>query len=289
MEIDSKDYRVKPGAMVKLQKRATLSSPCYHSEDDYQKMIKGHHQEMCAQQSLMYAHGRYSVLLIIQGMDASGKDCVIQHIMSGLNPQGCRVTSFKQPTFEELEHDFLWRSTKQLPERGMLGIFNRSYYEEVLVARVHPVILVRQGLPVELLDENQIWDGRFESILDFEAHLHRSGTRIIKVYLHLSQEEQTKRLLTRLGDPELNWKFNQDDIEERKLWKQYRKAYEACLSTTSTKTAPWFIVPADDKRNACLILSRIILDTFKSLIMSYPETTIIRQKELESIKAELLK
>jgi len=289
MEIDSSDYRVKPGEKVKLHKRATLTNPCYHSKEDYDDILRSHIQEMSSQQSLLYAHGRYSILLIIQAMDAGGKDSAIKHVMSGINPQGCRVSSFKQPSSEELEHDFLWRSALQLPERGMIGIFNRSYYEEVLIVRVHPEILVRQGLPVELLDESKIWDGRFESILDFEAHLHRSGTRIIKVYLHLSQEEQTKRFISRIDDPEKNWKFSQDDIEERKLWKYYRKAYEACLSATSTKNAPWFIIPADDKMNARLILSKIILDNFKSLKMNYPEPTHSRQKELNAIRAELLK
>jgi PPK2 family polyphosphate:nucleotide phosphotransferase len=227
-------------------------------------------------------------LLIFQAMDAAGKDGAIRHVMSGVNPQGCQVFSFKHPSATELEHDFLWRTTQCLPERGRIGIFNRSYYEEVLVVRVHPEILRGQGLPDALLDEETVWQERYRSIVDSESHLYRNGTRIIKFFLHLSKEEQRKRFLDRIDEPEKNWKFSQADIGERKFWKQYMEAYEECLSGTSTKIAPWYVVPADDKENARLIISQIILDTFKTLDMHYPVTDEKRKQELLSIRNQLM-
>jgi PPK2 family polyphosphate:nucleotide phosphotransferase len=227
------------------------------------------------------------VLLIFQAMDAAGKDGAIRHVMSGVNPQGCQVFSFKHPSATELDHDFLWRSTQCLPERGRIGIFNRSYYEEVLIARVHPEILRSQALPDELLNEKTIWQNRFRSILDLESHLHRNGTRIIKFFLNLLKAEQRSRFINRIENPEKNWKFSMADIEERKFWKQYMQAYESCLSATSTKIAPWYVVPADDKKNTRLIISQVILDTFKALKMSYPETSAKRQQELLSIHHQL--
>ena len=242
---------------------------------------------MSALQRLHYASNRYAVLLIFQGMDAAGKDGAIRHVMSGVNPQGCQVFSFKQPSAEELEHDFLWRTTRRLPERGRIGIFNRSYYEEVLIVRVHPEMLRSQGLPDGLLDEKAIWNDRYRSIVDLEAHLHRNGTRIIKFFLHQSKDEQRKRFLERIDDPDKNWKFSLADIEERKLWNDYMQAYEACLSATSTAYAPWYVVPADDKKNARLIVSQIILDTMKELGMSYPTVDKARVEELQDIRKEL--
>jgi PPK2 family polyphosphate:nucleotide phosphotransferase len=220
-------------------------------------------------------------------MDAAGKDGVIKHVMSGINPQGCQVFSFKQPSSEELKHDFLWRTTRRLPERGRIGIFNRSYYEEVLIVRVHPEILRGQGLPAELLDEKTIWQERYHSIVNLEEHLHRNGTRIIKFFLHLSKDEQRKRFLDRIDEPDKNWKFSAADLEERKFWKDYMNAYETCLSATSTGHAPWYVVPADDKKNARLIVSQTILDALKKLKMAYPETTAEHRKELESIREQL--
>jgi PPK2 family polyphosphate:nucleotide phosphotransferase len=222
-------------------------------------------------------------------MDAAGKDGAIRHVMSGVNPQGCQVFSFKHPSATELEHDFLWRTTRSLPERGRIGIFNRSYYEEVLIVRVHPEILRGQGLPDGLLDEKTIWRERYRSIVDLENHLHRNGTRIIKFFLHLSEEEQRKRFLDRIDEPEKNWKFSFADIEERRFWRQYMQAYEACLGATSTRIAPWYVVPADDKKNARLIVSKIILDTFTSLKMHYPKTDAKRRQELLSIRDQLVK
>jgi PPK2 family polyphosphate:nucleotide phosphotransferase len=209
--------------------------------------------------------------------------------MSGVDPQGCQVFSFKQPSAQELQHDFLWRTTCNLPERGRIGIFNRSYYEEVLVVRVHPEILRNQGLPVELRDEAKIWAGRYRSIVDLESHLYRNGTRTIKIFLHLSQEEQRKRFLKRIDDADRNWKFSLADIRERGFWKQYAEAYQECLRATSTDQAPWYVVPADDKENARLIVGRVVLDALESLKMSYPKTTAKRRAELKSIRKQLTK
>src|SRR5208282_1650466 len=213
----------------------------------------------------------------------------IKHVMSGVNPQGCKVFSFKHPSPIELLHDFLWRTTRDLPERGQIGIFNRSYYEEVLVVRVHPVILRSQGLPKELRDKKTLWEERYRSIVDLEEHLYRNGTRVIKVFLHLSKDEQRERFLERIDKAEKNWKFSLADIHERKYWKQYMKAYEACLSATSTPHAPWYVVPADDKENARLIVSQIVLDALNELKMAYPKTTAKRRGELKSIGKALAK
>ena len=289
MKINSKDFRVRPGEKVILKEWPTIVQPFYKSKKQYKKLLEEHVEALSALQHLHYASSRYALLLIFQGMDAAGKDGAIRHVMSGVNPQGCQVCSFKQPSAEELEHDFLWRTTCRLPERGRIGIFNRSYYEEVLVVRVHPEILHGQGLPDELLDEKTIWKERYRSIVDLEEHLHRNGTRIIKVFLHLSQEEQRKRFLERIDEPDKNWKLSLSDIHERKYWKHYVKAYEACLHATSTHHAPWYVVPADDKENARLIVSQIVLDAFKALKMAYPKTTATRRRELKSIGKLLAK
>ena len=289
MKINVKDFRVPEGEKVKLEKWPTLVEPVYKSKKKYHKLLEEHVEELSSLQRLHYASNRYALLLIFQAMDAAGKDGAIRHVMSGVNPQGCQVFSFKHPSATELDHDFLWRTSQCLPERGRIGIFNRSYYEEVLIVRVHPEILRSQGLPDELLDKKTVWKERYRSIVDLENHLYRNGTRIIKFFLHLSEEEQRKRFLDRIDEPEKNWKFSVADIEERKFWKQYMQAYEACLSATSTKTAPWYVVPADDKKNTRLIISRIILDTFKALKMSYPETSSKRQQELQLIRKQLEK
>jgi PPK2 family polyphosphate:nucleotide phosphotransferase len=222
-------------------------------------------------------------------MDAAGKDGAIRHVMSGVNPQGCQGFSFSHPSPAELQHDFLWRTTRDLPERGRIGIFNRSYYEEVLVVRVHPEILSGEGIPDSPHDENKIWHDRYRSIVDLERHLHANGTRIIKFFLHLSKEEQRRRFLSRIDDPEKNWKFGLADIQERKFWKQYMKAYAACLSSTSTRDTPWYVVPADDKENARLIVSQIVVDVLEDLKMSFPKTSPERRAELLAIRKELAK
>jgi PPK2 family polyphosphate:nucleotide phosphotransferase len=289
MKIKSKDFRVPAGKKVDLKKWPTLVKPAYKSKENYQNLLEKQVDELSSLQRLHYASNRYAVLLIFQAMDAAGKDGAIRHVMSGINPQGCQVFSFKHPSAAELEHDFLWRTTQSLPERGRIGIFNRSYYEEVLIVRVHPTILQAQHIPDGLLKGKTVWQGRYRSIVDLENHLHRNGTRIIKFFLHLSKEEQRKRFLDRIDEPDKNWKLSLADIEERKFWKRYMQAYEECLSTTSTRNAPWYVVPADDKENARLIISEIILDTFRSLKLAYPTPSVEHQRELQSIRKELAK
>jgi PPK2 family polyphosphate:nucleotide phosphotransferase len=287
MKIKSKDFRVQPGEKVNLKDWPTNVQPYCKSKKQFEKLIEKHVEDLSSLQRLHYASNHYALLLIFHGMDAAGKDGAIRHVMSGVNPQGCEVFSFKQPSVEELKHDFLWRTTRCLPERGRIGIFNRSYYEEVLVLRVHPEILHSQGLPDELIDEKTIWEGRYRSIVDLEEHLHRNGTRIIKFFLHLSEDTQRKRFLERIDEPEKNWKFSDSDIQERKYWKHYMKAYEACLKETTTAHAPWYVVPADDKENARLIVSQIVLDALNGLKMAYPKTTAKRRLELETIRNQL--
>ena len=289
MKIDSKDFRVRHGDKVKLKKWPTITEPFYKTKKEYQKLLEKHVDELSALQQLHYASDRYALLLIFQAMDAAGKDGAIRHVMSGVNPQGCEVFSFKQPSVEELKHDFLWRSTCRLPERGRIGIFNRSYYEEVLVVRVHPEILRNQGLSEELRDEKAIWKERYRSIVDLEDHLHRNGTRIVKIFLHLSKDEQRKPFLERIDEPDKNWKFSAADIHERKYWKHYTKAYEDCLHATSTHHTPWYVVPADDKENARLIVSRIVIDALEDLKMAYPKTAAKRTRELQYIRKRLAK
>ncbi len=287
MKIKSKDFCVRPGKKISLADWPTKVKPFFKSKKNYQKLLEEHVEKMSSLQRLHYASGRYALLLIFQGMDSGGKDGAIRHVMSGVNPQGCQVFSFKQPSAEELKHDFLWRTTRHLPERGRIGIFNRSYYEEVLVVRVHPEILRGQGLPDELIDEKSIWKERYRSITDLEKHLHRNGTRIVKIFLHLSKKEQRKRFFERINEPEKNWKFSLSDIRERKYWKHYMKAYEACLSETSADHAPWYVVPADDKENARLIVSQIVLDALDELKMAYPKTSAKRLQELTAIRKQL--
>ena len=289
MKIDSKDFRVPPGKKVDLSKWPTVVKPFCKSKEQYRELLEKHVEELSSLQQLHYASHRYALLLIFQGMDSAGKDGAIRHVMSGVNPEGCEVFSFKQPSAEELEHDFLWRTTCRLPERGRIGIFNRSYYEEVLVVRVHPEILRNQGLPEELRDEKKIWKGRYRSIVDMEKHLFCNGTRIVKVFLHLSKDEQRKRFLERIEEPEKNWKFSLSDIHERKYWKHYMEVYGDCLGATSSHHAPWYVVPADDKENARLIVSRLVLDALEDLKMAYPKTTQKRRLELQAIGKQLTK
>ena len=288
MKLKTEDFLVHEGTKVDLKKSPTLVKPFYTSKEDYEETLKANVKELSDLQELHYASNKYAVLLIFQAMDAAGKDGVIRHVLSGINPQGCQVFSFKHPVAAELEHDFLWRTTCVLPERGQIGVFNRSYYEEVLIVRVHPEILKGQGLPDSVLDEETVWKERFRSITDLENHLHRNGTKIIKFFLHLSKDEQKKRFLERIDKSNKNWKFSVADLEERKYWKEYMHAYESCLSATSTKYAPWYIVPADDKKNARLIISNILLDTFKALDMHYPETDDKLKEELKGIRQRLV-
>jgi PPK2 family polyphosphate:nucleotide phosphotransferase len=287
MKIIINNFRVLPGQIVQLAKWPTHVASVYESKKDYQVILEAQVEELSSLQRLHYASNRHAVLLIFQGMDAAGKDGVIRHVMSGINPQGCQVFSFKQPSIEELGHDFLWRTTRRLPERGRIGIFNRSYYEEVLIVRVHPELLNSQRLPDQLPTAKTIWKDRYRSIVDLEEHLHRNGTRIIKFFLHLSKDEQRQRFLDRIDDPDKNWKFSISDLHERKFWPLYMQAYEECLSATSTANAPWYVIPADDKKNARLIVSQIVLDAFQDLKMAYPVTTAKRRRELKSIRDRL--
>ncbi|MFZ1099142.1 MAG: ADP-polyphosphate phosphotransferase [Steroidobacteraceae bacterium] len=289
MTINSKDFRVREGEGVNLKKWPTLIDPVCKSKEQYAKLLADHVAQLSSMQQLHYATNRHAILLIFQAMDAAGKDGAIRHVMSGVNPQGCQVFSFKHPSATELEHDFLWRTTCDLPERGRIGIFNRSYYEEVLIVRVHRDILRGEGLLDAPHHDRKLWHDRYRSIVDLERHLYVNGTRIIKLFLHLSKEEQRKRFLARIDEPEKNWKFSPADIKERGYWKHYMKAYEDCLSATSTREAPWYVVPSDDKESARLIVSRIVLDTFESLKMSYPKSSAKRRRELLSIRRGLAK
>ena len=289
MPIRSKDFLVREGEKVKLKKWPTLVQPVYKSAQHYEELLRAHVRELSEKQQLLYAHDRYSVLLIFQAMDAAGKDGAIKHVMSGVNPQGCQVFSFKHPSATELDHDFLWRTTQALPERGRIGIFNRSYYEEVLIVRVHPEIVAGQRLPDGEIAGKDLWKQRYRSIVDLEHHLHRNGTRIVKFFLHLSPEEQRRRFLARIDNPDKLWKFNLADMQERNFWPQYMQAYEACLGATSTKDAPWYVVPADDKENARLLISRIVLDTFADLKMRYPKPDAQLRQQLEAVRQQLMK
>jgi PPK2 family polyphosphate:nucleotide phosphotransferase len=287
MKIPIKSFRVHEGQSVHLKKWPTEVKPFYDSKRGYETLLASHLDKLSKLQSLLYAHDRYSLLLIFQAMDAAGKDGAIKHVMSGVNPQGCQVFSFKHPSAEELEHDFLWRTTRCLPERGRIGIFNRSYYEEVLIVRVHPKILQAENLPDDAAADDHIWRHRYAAINNLEKHLDRNGTRIVKFFLHISKKEQARRFLARIEDPEKNWKFSAADVAERKLWKEYQSAYEACLSATSTKHAPWYVIPADDKQNARLIISQVIVDTLDSLEMSFPRVSKARRRELAEIGRKL--
>jgi PPK2 family polyphosphate:nucleotide phosphotransferase len=293
MKIDVEDFRVRENDKVDLDKWRTRIDPVYKTKAHYKELLAQHVAELSEQQQLLYASNNHAILLIFQAMDAAGKDGVIRHVMSGVNPQGCQVFSFKHPSAIELQHDFLWRTTRDLPERGRIGIFNRSYYEEVLIARVHPEILSKEGLsdgisPDGVSSATSIWQSRYRSIVGLERHLHQNGTRIIKFFLHLSKEEQRRRFLARIDKPGKNWKFSMADIEERQYWKQYMKAYEKCLAETSTDRAPWYVVPADDKENARLIVSHLVLDHLRDLKMHYPETSKQRRRELLEIRERLM-
>jgi PPK2 family polyphosphate:nucleotide phosphotransferase len=289
MKVDIDKFCVPPEKKVNLKRWPTRVKPFYDSDEDYAELLHGHVHKLSELQELLYAHNRYALLLIFQAMDAAGKDSAIKHVMSGVNPQGCEVFSFKQPSVEELEHDFLWRTACRVPQRGHIGIFNRSYYEEVLVARVHPEILRGQLLPKEALEDKNIWKHRFQSMANFEKHLHRNGTRVVKFFLHISKEEQKRRFLRRIDEPAKNWKFSQADIRERKLWKDYMRAYEECLSATSTEEAPWHVIPSDDKPNARLIISATVLRVLKSLKMGTLEPDQQRRSELLKIRKLLVK
>jgi PPK2 family polyphosphate:nucleotide phosphotransferase len=241
---------------------------------------------LAEEQDMLYAQDRWSLLLVFQAMDAAGKDSTIKHVMSGVNPQGCQVSSFKQPSSEDLDHDFLWRYVKHLPERGRIGIFNRSYYEEVLVVRVHPEILQRQKLPPPLVGK-QIWDERLADIARFEDYATRQGTKILKFFLHVSRKEQKKRFMARLDEPEKNWKFSASDVKEREFWDDYMRAFEEAIGATASKHAPWFVVPADNKWFTRLIVAAAIVEAMASLDLTYPKVDAAKKKELAAARVAL--
>lgn len=283
LAIDPADF-VQTGAKpFRIQDAPTKIQDFYTDKSDYAERQEEYREEIDALQSLMYAHNRYGVLLIFQALDAAGKDGTIKHVMSGVNPFGVRIHNFKRPTETELEHDFLWRTMIALPERGTIGLFNRSYYEEVLVVKVHPEILTEtQRLPPEFTENlDQVWAHRYEAIRDFERYLHRNGIVVVKFFLHVSKEEQAERLIERIEDPAKNWKFESGDVRERDFWNQYQRAYEEAINETATAHAPWYIVPADDKRNMRLIVSQVVLKTLQALQMEYPPSNEARQKELQ--------
>ncbi len=287
MKIHSRHFRIAAGTKIELDDWPTSIKPCFKSQEHYHEILEKHVAALNTLQDIHYASARYALLIIFQGMDAAGKDGAIRHVMSGLNPEGCEVFSFKQPSTEELKHDFLWRSNCRLPERGRIGIFNRSYYEEVLITRVHPEILTSQSLPKASRKDKHFWADRYRSINESEAHLHRNGTQIIKFFLHLSKQEQAKRFQERIDTPDKNWKFGDSDLHERQYWGDYMKAYGECLSATSTHHAPWYSVPADDKDNARLIVSHIFTEFFGHLKMAYPKSTPKRRRELQAIGKSL--
>lgn len=251
------------------------------------EMLQGCNMVLQEMQEMLYAQDKWAVLLIFQAMDAAGKDGAIKHVMSGVNPQGCQVTSFKVPSEEELDHDFLWRCIRHLPERGRIGIFNRSYYEEVLVVRVHPEILQQQKIPPQLIGP-KIWDERLEDIRNFEKYLHRNGVAICKFFLHISRDEQKKRFLERIEQPDKNWKFSPGDVKERGYWKQYMQAYEAMIRGTAAPHAPWYVVPANNKAFARVVISSAIIHTLQGLKLAYPKLNKTQQAALAAAKQVLL-
>jgi len=288
MTIHSEHYRVHEADEVDLRKRPTRGKPVCKSDKACAKLLRAHVEELSDLQQLLYASNSHALLVVFQAMDAAGKVGAIRHVMSGVNPQGCQVFSFKHPSATELQHDFLWRTTRDLPERGRIGIFNRSYYEEVLIVRVHRTLLLGEGLADVPADDAIFWNDRFRSMVDLERHLHANGTRIVKIFLHLSKEEQRIRFLERIDAPDKNWKFSNADIAERGFWDAYMDAYEKCLSATSTQASPWYIVPADDKDSARLIVSRIVLDALAGLKMAYPVMSPERKRELRTIRKTLV-
>jgi PPK2 family polyphosphate:nucleotide phosphotransferase len=287
-KIRTKKYRAEPGQPIDLADWPTKAEPVRGSRAELDALLATHRQELTELQGRLYASSRYALLVVLQGMDAAGKDGVIKHVMSGVNPEGCRVTSFKQPSALELKHDFLWRAAIALPERGMIGIFNRSHYEEVLIVRVHSELLAAEGRESEEKHKG-LWKERYRSIRDFEAHLHANGTRIVKIFLHLSKEEQRKRFLARIDQPDKNWKLSTADVEERQFWDKYQKAYAQCIEETTTKDCPWDIVPTDDKDSARLIISQILLEAVEDLDLQWPKVTPEHRAELLEVRKRLTK
>jgi PPK2 family polyphosphate:nucleotide phosphotransferase len=289
ISITTDDFLFTGKQELKLENRDTKIKDVYKDKSDYKDQIEAFGERINDLQRMMYAHDRYSLLLVFQAMDAAGKDGTIRAIMSGVNAHGIAVHAFKRPSEEELDHDFLWRTTRLLPQRGRIGIFNRSYYEEVLIVKVHPEIVhSSQKLPAECTrDMDRFWRHRYESIRDLEKHLWRNGTKVVKFFLHVSRDEQRKRFLDRIDEPDKNWKFNEGDVAERKFWDDYQKAYEDAIHATATEHSPWFVIPADDKKNMRLIVAQIVLEQLQSLDMAYPEVSDQRRAELRQYRERL--
>jgi PPK2 family polyphosphate:nucleotide phosphotransferase len=284
--MNTNSYRVRPGQKVDLRRYDPADTGPFEHKQKAAERLDRVLRRMITLQEVLYAHDRWSVLLVLQAMDAAGKDSAIKHVMSGLNPQGTEVFSFKRPSDEELDHDYLWRAAKALPERGRIGIFNRSYYEEVLVVRVHPEILASEKLPDRLVTRH-LWKERYEDINAFEQHLGRNGTQILKFFLHVSKEEQRRRLLARLDQPSKNWKFQLGDLDERDRWHDYMSAYEQALSKTSSMHAPWFVVPADHKWFTRLVIAEVIVEALERLALSNPKVSREQRAALAEARRRL--
>lgn len=290
-KIKAEDFKYIPGKSPVLSKHPNSIPDIYDNKKDYVKDLLAYRKQIEVLQTMMYAQDKYSLLLIFQGMDTSGKDGAIKHVMSGINVAGVQVYSFKKPTSVELDHDFMWRTTQSLPERGRIGIFNRSYYEEVLVVKVHPKILRDyQRIPAEFIkDEAKVFEQRYEDIKQFEDFLHRNGTRVVKFFLNISKDEQKARLIDRIDRPDKNWKMSLGDIEERKYWAEYQNAYQDLLDKTSTKNSPWYVIPGNDKKNARLIISQIVLAEMDNFHLKFPEVTEEFKAQLQEVKEVLEK
>ena len=282
-------FELDHGKPLKLTKVPTLAKTKYHSEAQYVELLQKNRSDLEEYQVLIYAGHAKSMLIVFQGMDTSGKDGAIKHVMSGVNPQGCQVVSFKTPTSEDLEHDFFWRVDRAMPARGQIGIFNRSYYEEALITRVHPELLINEKLPTGKKHGRKFWDDRYRDIVNHEKYLHRQGYEIVKIFIHLSKDEQKRRLMDRFNDPKKQWKISEGDVRERSFWKEYQVAYEECLRNTASKSCPWYIVPGDDKENARLIISQILVDRFKAMRLEYPKLTHEEKNKLKKLKSLLAK
>jgi len=282
----AKAFAVANGANFRLKECDTRDTLGLKSKDHAKETLERGITRLSELQEKLYAQDRWAILINLQAMDAAGKDSTIKHVMSGVNPQGCQVHSFKAPSQEELQHDFLWRTTRSLPERGAIGIFNRSYYEEVLAVRVHPELLSNEKVPSELISTD-IWKKRFEDINTFERYLSRNGFKVLKFFLHLSKQEQKKRFLDRLDEPEKNWKFSMSDVQERKYWDKYMEAYEDMIRNTSTENAPWYVVPADHKWFSRLVVAEVIIDALQSLDLAFPKMDSAKRRELKAARAAL--
>lgn len=286
--MNAKHFRIEPGSNVDLAKHPPGFTSKYSDKGEVQQKLLSDLEKLREFQEVLYAEDSYALLIVIQALDAAGKDSVIKHVMSGINPQGCSVASFKEPSAEELDHDYLWRCHKSLPRRGMIGIFNRSYYEEVLTVRIHPEFLDRQKLPAPFRGKD-IWKNRMEDINCFERYCVRNGIVLLKFFLNVSKEEQKKRFLERLGRPEKNWKFSERDVSERKCWDEYHDVYREVLSKTSTSWAPWYVIPADHKWFTRVAVAEIVVDTLQSLHLSYPDIGDDQRRRFGKIKGMLEK